>query len=103
MALQSTKERFCDAARRFGTQTAIDRGGRRITYAELERQSNRLANALLRRGAVNGALVAIVAEDPIEVTTALLGVLKSGGIFMPLDPSFPLKRLQTMTSQAEPQ
>src|SRR5215472_6622213 len=103
MALQSTKQRFCDAARRFATQTAIDRGGRRITYAELERQSNRMANALLRRGAVNGALVAVVADDPIEVSTALLGVLKSGGIFMPLDPSFPLNRLQTMTSQAEPQ
>src|SRR5215472_2454440 len=102
MTRQDVHNLISEAAALLKDEVAINRVSRQITYSELERRSNRLANGLLRRGAAKGAMVAIVAENPIEVTIALLGVLKAGGIFVPLDPGFPLKRLQTMTSQVQP-
>ena len=81
---------FSEVAARFGSQIAIDRVDRRITYAQLETRSNQVANALLRRGTGKGALVAIIAGgDAIEVSTALLGVLKAGCVFVRLDPELP--------------
>ena len=103
MTHQGVHDLFSQAAHQFASDVALDRGSRRITYAELETRSNRLASALLRGGASNGALVAILAEDPIEVTTAILGILKAGGVFVPLDPGFPAKRLQAMTAQVRPE
>jgi amino acid adenylation domain-containing protein len=93
---------FSRAAARFADQVAIDRVSQRITYRELEAQSNRLAQTLQRRGLIRGALVAIVTADPIAVTTGLLGVLKAGGVFVPLDPAFPLARLQALVTQVTP-
>src|SRR5262249_19856761 len=103
MKHQSVHELFSAQAAQHGRETAIDRVVRRATYAELESRSNQVGNRLLASGIVKGSLVAIVAEDPIEVVTAILGVLKAGGVFVPLDPSFPEKRLEVMISQVQPQ
>src|SRR5262245_49092488 len=80
---------FSQVAGRIRASVAIERDGRRVTYGELEAASNRLAQALLGGGLGRGAHVAIVAEDPASVITAILGVLKAGGVFIPLDPRFP--------------
>ena len=92
---------FSNVAQDHAGKIAIDRGDRRITYRELDVKSNGVANALLGSGPVG--LTAIVADDSIEVVTAMLGVLKAGGIFVPLDPNFPLKRLETMAAQVQPE
>ncbi len=101
MAHQPVHQLFSDVAQNFSGNIAIDRVTRRITYGELEARSNRLANALLGNGEVG--LTAIIADDPIEVVTTILGILKAGGVFVPMDPSFPLKRLQAMAAQVQPQ
>src|SRR5947209_4932756 len=96
---QSVQELFSETAARLGNAVAVDRIVRRISYAELESGSNQLANALLMQGVSKGSLVGILAEDPIEVITSILGILKAGTVFVPLDPSFPEKRLQVMAEQ----
>jgi amino acid adenylation domain-containing protein len=98
----SIQDLFSRVAADHGGSPAIDRAGRQITYGELEIRSNRVANALLERGVAAGTLVAILAEDPIAVVTAILGILKAGGVFVPLDPSFPPARLQAMATRVEP-
>ena len=81
---------------------AIDRGGRTVSYGELEMKVSRLA-AVLRDGAVGpGSVVGLFLSDPIEVITGILAVLEVGGIFCPLDPEFPEQRLVAMTSQVTP-
>ncbi len=99
MSHETVQELFSQAAARFGPQVAIDRMDRRITYAQLETQSNRLANFLLEHGVQRGSMVGLLAGDPIQIVTGILGVLKAGAIFVPLDPNFPDQRLEVMVNQ----
>jgi amino acid adenylation domain-containing protein len=103
MSYESVQEMFSRMAAKFGPQVAIERAGRFVTYAELEAESNRLANFLLESGATKGTMVALFTDDPVHIITGILGVLKAGAVFVPLDPTFPTGRLLTMSSQVEPQ
>ncbi len=103
MGYESVQKMFSRKAGEFSSQVAIDRGGRKVSYGELEAESNRLANFLLAGGVSAGTMVAIFSEDPIRIITGILGVLKAGAVFVPLDPTFPGGRLQAMSEQVEPQ
>ncbi|HJU40181.1 MAG TPA: condensation domain-containing protein, partial [Tahibacter sp.] len=63
-----------------------DAHGRVLTHAQLERRSNRLAHYLAAHGIGPGARVGIVVERTAQLPVALLGVLKSGAAYVPLDP-----------------
>ena len=103
MNYESVQEMFSRTAAQFGPQVAIERSGRWTTYAELEAQSNRLANFLLEGGAGKGSVVGLMSDDPVSIVTGILGVLKAGAVFMPLDPTFPVGRLWVMSEHVEPQ
>ncbi|HYF50389.1 MAG TPA: AMP-binding protein [Planctomycetota bacterium] len=75
-------------------KTAVTCGETSITYAELEARSNALAGALVDRGVTPETLVAICAERSVEMIVAILGVLKSGGAYVPIDPAYPKERVQ---------
>jgi amino acid adenylation domain-containing protein len=64
-----------------------------LTYAELNRRGNRLAHRLRRLGVGLDSIVGIRAERCVEHIVSILGVLKAGGAYMPLDPSLPEERL----------
>lgn len=103
MSHESVQEMFSRTAAQFGSQIAIDRAGRRITYASLEAESNRLANFLIEGGAGRGTMVGLLTDDPVAIITGILGVLKAGAVFVPLDPTFPEGRLRVMSEQVDPQ
>ncbi len=71
-------------------------GNERLTYAELNRRANGLAHYLRQRGVETGQPVAICVERSLEMVVAILGVLKAGGAYMPIDPETPLERLGFM-------
>src|SRR6185503_11138457 len=102
MVHQSVQEMFSGMAERFGAQPAFERAGLRVTYAELERESNRLANFLLEHNVSTGSMVGLFTDDPLQVITGILGVLKADAVFVPLDPTFPDHRLQVMSDQVSP-
>ncbi|MFD0888340.1 AMP-binding protein, partial [Streptosporangium algeriense] len=81
---------------------ALSQGGRHVGYAELDRQANRFAHQLLAMGVGRETLVGISVERSIEAIVAVLGVLKAGGVYLPLDPDFPAERLRTMIDDARP-
>jgi tyrocidine synthetase-3 len=62
------------------------------SYAEVERRANAIAHALVARGQGASSIVGIVAEPSREMLTSILGVLKAGAAFMPIDASYPLAR-----------
>jgi amino acid adenylation domain-containing protein len=64
-----------------------------LTYAELERRSNRVARCLRRLGVAPEVPVAVMSGRSAELVVAVLGILKSGGAYVPLDPSHPPQRL----------
>ncbi|MFP4220444.1 MAG: amino acid adenylation domain-containing protein [Phormidium sp.] len=82
---------------------AIARQDDKISYQELEQQSNHLANVLIRQGAGEGTIVVIFADNTIEVVTAILATLKAGAVFVPLTSETPLGRLQAIAESIEPQ
>jgi amino acid adenylation domain-containing protein len=67
-----------------------------LTYEELNRRANGLAHLLWERGAGRGALVGIALERSIALAVALVGVLKAGAAYVPLDPEYPRQRLADM-------
>ncbi|GII85375.1 hypothetical protein Ssi03_33650 [Sphaerisporangium siamense] len=71
-----------------------------VTYRELDERANRVAHRLIERGVGTGSLVAVCAERSIELVTALLGVLKTGAAYVPLDPDYPADRLAFMLSDS---
>ena len=103
MSYESVQEMFSRMAAQYGPQLAIDRGGRLTSYAKLEAESNRLANYLLAAGARKGTIVGLLTDDPVRIITGILGVLKAGSVFVPLDPTFPEARLRAMSDQVQPQ
>ncbi|MCY1023039.1 non-ribosomal peptide synthetase [Pyxidicoccus sp. MSG2] len=75
---------------------AVESAGRAFTYAELDRSANRLANHLLAEGVRLGDRVALCLEHSPEAVVAVLGILKAGAAYVPLDPSAPAERLGFM-------
>jgi len=61
--------------------------GQRLTYADVEAQSNRLANALKSQGLQRGDRVALYLPNSIELVVGIFAVLKAGGVFVPINPT----------------
>ncbi len=80
--------------------TAVVFGGERLTYAELERRSSRLAHRLARSGVGPDVRVGVCAERSPGMIVGLLAILKAGGAYLPLDPTYPPGRLARMLSDA---
>jgi amino acid adenylation domain-containing protein len=67
-----------------------------LTYEELNARANQLARALRRAGVTAESVVAICIDRSLELIVGILGVLKAGAAFVPLDPTYPQKRLAFM-------
>ena len=65
-----------------------------LTYKELNERSNQLANYLTEKGITRETLVPICIERSIEMITGILGILKSGGVYVPVDPDYPEERIR---------
>ena len=64
-----------------------------VTYRELDEKANRIANALRARGAEPECIIGVCMPRGIDMLAALLGVIKSGAAYLPLDPDLPVERL----------
>ncbi|TEC40692.1 non-ribosomal peptide synthetase, partial [Pseudomonas aeruginosa] len=71
-------------------------GDEHLSYAELDMRAERLARGLRARGVAAEALVAIAAERSFDLVVGLLGILKAGAGYLPLDPNYPAERLAYM-------
>ncbi len=70
--------------------------GKQLTFRQLNERSNRLAHYLIRQGVTPGTLVGISVERSLDMAVGLLGILKSGAAYVPLDPSQPQQRFSAM-------
>ncbi|HET9226022.1 MAG TPA: amino acid adenylation domain-containing protein, partial [Thermoanaerobaculia bacterium] len=74
-------------------RTAVTCNGEHLTYRELDARANQLAHALIAKGVRPGDLVGLQLERSLDMVVAVLGVLKAGGAYLPLDPTYPEERL----------
>ena len=79
---------------------AVMSGEEQLTYAELDRRANYLAWWLHSRGVGRGAVVGVRLERSAEMVAVLLGVLKAGAAYLPLEPGYPPQRLRLMAADA---
>ncbi|MFC9255606.1 amino acid adenylation domain-containing protein, partial [Amycolatopsis thailandensis] len=75
---------------------------RSLTYAELDRRANRLANTLIDAGVKPQDPVAVLLRRDVDLVVALFGVIKAGAVHVPMDPDYPADRLAYMLGDIEP-
>jgi long-chain acyl-CoA synthetase len=96
------KSMLADTVRRNGGKTAIAMGGRQVTFAELEAESNRVANALMKMGVKKGDRVATIQASNPEFVSIFLGIIKVGGIAVPLDARYVPDELASLLNDCRP-
>ncbi|MAT97566.1 MAG: hypothetical protein CL608_10525 [Anaerolineaceae bacterium] len=86
---QTLIEKFTEIAERFGTKTAVSSSASSLTYQQLHQQSNQIAHLLLAHDIQANDVVAIYAATTPQIVTAVLGVLKVGAVYLPLNEDDP--------------
>ncbi|WP_431729439.1 amino acid adenylation domain-containing protein [Verrucosispora sp. TAA-831] len=81
---------------------AVVLGADALTYRELDRRANRLAHWLRGREIGPDRLVGVLLDQSVDLAATLLGVLRAGGAYLPLDPEQPTARLGLMLADARP-
>ncbi|MFI8170454.1 amino acid adenylation domain-containing protein [Streptomyces sp. NPDC085931] len=95
-------EIFRERAARTPDAVAVAGGGRRLTFAEVDTEANRLARLLAGFGAGPERIVALALPPTPDTVTALLAVQKAGAAYLPLDPAWPEERIAGMLADARP-
>ena len=93
--------RFSAMARQQPEAVALSCAGQHLSYQALDAWSDRVAAELLRMGVRPGDLVGLAARRDLHLMPGLLGILKAGAAYVPLDPAYPATRLQTMAEDAQ--
>jgi amino acid adenylation domain-containing protein len=88
-------------AERAPDAVAVTYDGQQVSYGELNRRANQVAHYLRSLGVGPEVLVGLCVERSIEMVVGLLGVLKAGGSYLPLDPAYPSERLSFMLEDAQ--
>jgi amino acid adenylation domain-containing protein len=94
-------ELFVEQAARTPEAVAVSSGSERISYRELDRRSNQLARLLNVLGVETGTFVGICLDRSIDLLVALLGVLKSGAAYVPIEPTYPPGRQEFMLADVQ--
>ncbi|HVR95001.1 MAG TPA: amino acid adenylation domain-containing protein [Thermoanaerobaculia bacterium] len=81
-------------------RVAVSFSGQELSYAELDRRANRLAQALIGLEVEPDGRVGVLAERSLEMVVGLLGVLKAGAAYVPLDPTYPAGRLALLAESS---
>jgi amino acid adenylation domain-containing protein len=76
--------------------TALVFNGSRLTYKELNEKSNQLARVIRAKGINPDNIVGIMINRSLEMVIGILGVLKAGGAYLPIDPEYPKERIEYM-------
>ncbi|MDQ1041117.1 amino acid adenylation domain-containing protein [Streptomyces sp. V3I8] len=95
-------ERFDEQVATRPARTALVCGDERLDYATLAARAGRLARALAGRGVGPGSVVGLHTGRSVELVVGVLGVLKAGAAYLPLDPAQPPARLAAMVEDAAP-
>jgi amino acid adenylation domain-containing protein len=95
-------ELFERRQQRVGDRVAVSYEEQELTYRELNERANRVAHYLRRLGVGPEVTVGICVGRCLELVVGVLGVLKAGGTYLPLDPGYPAERLRYMLEDARP-
>src|SRR5215210_5398418 len=89
---RSIPQRFEQQVSRYPDRLAVKTRNHQLSYAALNKVANRVARALLAQRGAGAESIALLLEHDASMIAAILGVLKAGKVYVPLDPSFPYAR-----------
>lgn len=84
----------------FGNQIAIKFTDQALTYKQLNESANQLAALLISEGVKKGNKVAFVLDRSASLVVVMLGIMKTGAVYVPVDPQFPLNRINHMLTDS---
>jgi amino acid adenylation domain-containing protein len=96
----SLGDAFERLAQLHGPSVAVADDAHELTYAELDERASAVRDTLLQRGTRPGARVGICLDRSVEAVVAILGILKAGAAYVPLDPAYPAERLRFIAQDA---
>lgn len=99
--LRGLAELWSDQVSRHPGATAFRCGTEDLTYGQLDRRAETLAQSMRDIGVGSGAVIGICLERGLEFPVALMAIIKTGAAFLPLDPAYPVERLAFMVSDAK--
>ncbi len=94
-------ELFEDQVRMFPEKDAVVFNGDKLSYSVLNAQANKLARTLRKAGVKSDTPVGIYVEKSVEMVVGLLAILKAGGAYLPIDPDYPLSRVEFIVKESE--
>jgi amino acid adenylation domain-containing protein len=80
---------------------AIESGNQVLTYRELDHRSNYIANWIVENEIKKETFIGILVDERIDFIQTMIGILKAGCVFVPLDPAYPRKRLEMMVNDTD--
>jgi amino acid adenylation domain-containing protein/non-ribosomal peptide synthase protein (TIGR01720 family) len=92
---------FEEQAKQTPNEIAVTFSSGKLTYAELNQRANQLAHYLLSAGVTPESYVGLCAERSLEMTIGILGILKAGGVYTPVDPSWPSLRKTLVLAETQ--
>lgn len=92
---------FAEVVRRCSGEPALYAGRERYTFGQLDEITDRIAGALVQRGVVPGDRVAFMLSRDIRLIPAMLGILKAGAVFIPVDPAYPKDRVDYILEDSD--
>jgi amino acid adenylation domain-containing protein len=93
---------FEEQVRRTPTAVAVASDEAVVSFAALNKRANRLARVLVERGVGPESVVGVVMERSVDWVVAVLAVMKAGGVYLPVDPTYPADRITYMLGDARP-
>ncbi|CAN2247163.1 hypothetical protein STZ1_100003 [Bacillus subtilis] len=97
---KTIQQLFMEQADRTPEQTAVVCGHETLTYRELNERSNQIARLLLKKGVQPETIVGIMADRSPEMIAGMIGILKSGAAYLPIDPDYPEERLKYLVKDS---
>ncbi|RAP22565.1 Bacitracin synthetase 3 (BA3) [Brevibacillus laterosporus] len=100
---QTVHQLFEEQAAKHPARSAVMFNEEQLTYSKLNEKANQLSRVLLKKGIGVEHLVAIMADRSLEMVIAVLAVLKAGGAYIPIDPTYPVERIRYMLEDSQVQ
>jgi amino acid adenylation domain-containing protein len=92
---------FTEIAGQQPNTRAVTFEGKSISYAQLDQKSNQLANYLINQGVKQNSFVPICIQPSLEMIIGILGILKAGAAYIPIDPEYPTTRIKYLTDESK--
>lgn len=98
---QSIPARFEQQVRKYPDKLAVKSRSHELTYDELNNTANRLARSILAKCGEEQEQIALLLDHDLPIVIAILGILKAGEVYVPLDPEYPRARIQYILEDSE--